>query len=143
MSTLDELADFYERLTVDDLGRLDTLYAPDAHFKDPFNDVRGVPAIARVFRHMFATVDAPRFIVLGKFTATDEAMIRWQFSSMTRGRGARALSFVGSTHLRFDDDERVVEHCDYWDPAEALYEHLPLIGMLMRVLRRRLGAAVR
>lgn len=140
MTRLDALIDFYETLTIDDLGRLETIYAPDARFKDPFNDVHGVPAIAAVFRHMFATVDAPRFAVLGKFISGNETMLRWRFSFMTRGFSARALSFVGTTHLRFADDGRVVEHCDFWDPAEALYEHLPLIGMLMRTLRRRLRA---
>lgn len=140
MNRLDELVDFYETLTLDGLGRIDTLYAPDARFKDPFNDVRGVPGIANVFHHMFATVDAPRFVVLGQFADGREAMIRWRFTCITRGRGGRELSFDGSTHLCFDDDGRVIAHGDYWDPAEALYEHLPLVGGLMRFLRRRLRA---
>lgn len=140
MNRLDALVDFYETLTIDELDRLDTLYAPNAHFKDPFNDVCGVPAIAGVFRHMFETLDAPRFVVLGRFGAAEEAMIRWRFSFATRGRGRREMRFVGSSHLQFGEDGKVISHRDYWDPAEALYEHLPLIGFVMRCLRRRLRA---
>ena len=140
MTRLDALVDFYETLTIDDLGRLDTIYAPDVRFKDPFNDVRGVSAIANVFRHMFATVDGPAFVVLTKIADDREAMLRWRFSFATRGYGARAITVHGTTHLRFADDGRVESHHDYWDPATGIYEHLPLLGILMRALRRRLGA---
>ena len=34
-------------------------------------------------------------------------------------------------------DGRIVMHRDYWDVAEELYEKLPLIGALMRWLKRR------
>jgi len=31
-------------------------------------------------------------------------------------------------------------HRDYWDAAEELYEHLPLVGSLLRWLKRRIAA---
>jgi hypothetical protein len=34
----------------------------------------------------------------------------------------------------------VVDHRDYWDAAEELYETLPLLGTLLRALRSRLRA---
>jgi steroid Delta-isomerase len=33
----------------------------------------------------------------------------------------------------------VVFHRDYWDAAEELYEKLPVIGALMRWLKKRAG----
>jgi hypothetical protein len=44
---------------------------------------------------------------------------------------------VGATHLVFDADGKVAVHRDYWDAAEELYEKLPLLGGLMRWLKRR------
>jgi steroid delta-isomerase len=46
----------------------------------------------------------------------------------------------GATHLRFNGRGKVVYHRDYWDAAEELYAKLPLLGALMRWLRRRLAA---
>jgi hypothetical protein len=34
----------------------------------------------------------------------------------------------------------VADHRDYWDAAEELYEKLPVLGALMRLLKRRLRA---
>jgi hypothetical protein len=46
----------------------------------------------------------------------------------------------GATHQRFGADGLIVEHRDYWDVAEELYEKLPLLGTLMRWLKRRAGS---
>ena len=40
------------------------LYTADARFKDPFNAVQGVPAIQRIFAHMFVALDGPRFVIV-------------------------------------------------------------------------------
>lgn len=45
----------------------------------------------------------------------------------------------GGSHLQLDPSGRILVHRDYWDAAEELYEKLPLIGALMRWLRRRAG----
>ena len=39
-------------------------------------------------------------------------------------------------------DGRVSAHRDYWDTGEELFARLPLLGALMRFLRRCLGANV-
>ena len=131
------LAHFYETLTPAALPGLDQLYAPDARFKDPFNEVAGTAAIRRIFAHMFATTEAPRFEVTDCIEQGEQAMLGWAFHFALRGR---TLTVRGVTHLRFDADGRVVLHRDYWDAAEELYEKLPLIGAPLRWLRRRMSA---
>jgi hypothetical protein len=39
-----------------------------------------------------------------------------------------------------DEAGRITVHRDYWDAAEELYEKLPLVGRLMRWLKRRANA---
>ena len=130
------LARFYETLTPAALDGLDQLYAPDARFKDPFNEVVGIAAIRRIFAHMFATTEAPRFEVTDCIEQGGQAMLGWTFRFALRGR---ALTVRGVTHLRFDADGQVTLHRDYWDAAEELYEKLPVVGGLMRALKRRLS----
>jgi len=52
----------------------------------------------------------------------------------------RGLVVDGASYIRFDPDGPVVEHIDYWDPARQRYERVPVLGSLMRWLRRWLGA---
>ena len=133
------LADFYETLTRASIATLDEHYAPDARFKDPFNEATGTVAIRRIFAHMFAATEAPRFVVTDCIEQGEQAMLGWTFHFVLRGR---ALTVRGVTHLRFDADGRVVLHRDYWDAAEELYEKLPLLGGVMRLIKRRLSASL-
>jgi steroid Delta-isomerase len=137
-AALERLCAFYETLSPQSLAQLGALYAPQAWFKDPFNEVVGVPAIERIFRHMFDQVEAPRFVVTTRLRDGDQAMLGWEFGF---GPAARRITVRGVSHLLLDAQGRVLRHRDYWDAAEELYARLPLIGVLMRWLRRRLSAS--
>lgn len=131
------VATFYEHLSPAALPRIGTFYAEDACFKDPFNDVRGLSAITRIFEHMFETVEAPRFVVNTSIAEGQQAMLGWAFHLRLRGR---ALVIRGVSHLCFNARGQIVTHRDYWDAAEELYAQLPVVGSLMRLLQRRLSA---
>jgi SnoaL-like domain len=134
---LSELAAWYEALTPETLASIGEHYADNAWFKDPFNEVSGLDAIRRVFAHMFERLLAPRFRVLERIGDEQAAALVWEFRF---GAGRREFLVRGATHLRFDARGKVAYHRDYWDTAEELYAKLPLLGSLMRYLRRRLEA---
>ena len=134
---VDRLVAFYHELTPQSLSRLGELYAADAYFKDPFNEVRGVAAIARIFTHMFRQVEAPRFRVSERVVDAGGALLVWEFSYRARRLGGGAEQRIrGVSHLKFAADGKVAYHRDYWDAAEELYMKLPLLGALLRRLQR-------
>jgi hypothetical protein len=136
-----ELVDFFESVSPDTVSRIGKLYAADARFKDPFNDVQGVPAIEQVFRHMFTQVETPRFVVTERIVQDHSAMLAWRFEFGVRvGKTVRPQVVNGVTHFKFNGQGQVSLHRDYWDTGEELYMKLPLLGWLLRGLRRRLSA---
>lgn len=138
---IDQLVVFYESVSLATLPRIADLYAADARFKDPFNEVQGVPAIQRIFRHMFTQVEAPRFVVTERIAQYDSAMLAWRFEFGVRvGKTVRPQVVHGVTHFKFDSHGKVSLHRDYWDTGEELYMKLPVLGGLLRALRRRLSA---
>ena len=46
---VERLVQFFEQLQPQDLQRLPEIYAPQARFKDPFNEVQGLTEIERIF----------------------------------------------------------------------------------------------
>ena len=131
------IVEAFETLTPADLPRLGDFYATDADFKDPFNEVRGVPAIQQVFAHMYVALESPRFVVHDVLAQGDQCVLTWDFIFRFR-RFSRELQTVrGASHLKLDANGLITLHRDYWDVAEELYEKLPGVGALMRWLKRQ------
>ena len=129
---------FFENLSPADVATLGQVYAPDARFKDPFNEVQGVPAIQAIFAHMFGALDQPRFVVTGRVVQGNQCFLTWDFLfAFQRFDKGVTQTVRGASHLVLDDEGLVTLHRDYWDAAEELYEKLPVVGALMRWLRRR------
>jgi steroid Delta-isomerase len=136
---LDALIDFFHGMSPESVARFPEFYSADAYFKDPFNEVRGVAAVQRIFTHMFQQVVEPRFIVTEKMVDDGGVILIWTFSFQSARRG-ETQAIRGVSHLKFDAAGKVGYHRDYWDAAEELYMKLPVLGMLMRGLRRALAA---
>ena len=127
----------FEQLTPADIDRLNEFYTPTACFKDPFNDVQGLPAIQRVFRHMYASLIEPRFVVRDIIVQGDQCFLSWDFLFRFKRFNGELQTVRGGSQLQLDAIGLIVLHRDYWDAAEELYEKLPLVGGLMRWLKKR------
>jgi steroid Delta-isomerase len=153
---LQKIVQFYENLSEQSVAQLHLLYAEQAYFKDPFNEVTGIAPIAAIFREMFVQVSDPRFKVLQAIhnqatpgealipglpmsaTLPYDAFLIWEFRFRFKGFKSEQTQMVrGSSHLRFDEERKISFHRDYWDVAEELYEKIPVLGGLMRFLKRR------
>ena len=129
---------FFDNLTPGSLDDLEAIYAPLAYFKDPFNEVRGIAGIRQVFAHMYASLAQPRFVVTGCIVDADACFLSWNFTfRFKRFDRAGPQTIRGGSHLKFNAEGRIDFHRDYWDAAEELYEKLPVVGGLMRWLKRR------
>ncbi|MCI1006179.1 nuclear transport factor 2 family protein [Herbaspirillum sp. C7C8] len=137
MQHLDRLLDWYGALDRGSLDRIGEFYAPEALFKDPFNDIKGLRSIRAIFAHMFETTEEPRFVILERMGQGAQGFATWRFEFRLKGR---FYTVLGATHLRFDTAGLVIEHRDYWDAAEELWQKLPLIGGPVKWLRGKFSA---
>jgi hypothetical protein len=132
------IVSFFETLSPEQLANLSAFYTVNASFKDPFNEVRGVPAIEAIFRHMYVALDRPRFVVTDAITQGHQCFLTWNFEFYFRRFDTTTLQTVrGGSHLKLTEDGLIDLHRDYWDAAEELYEKLPAVGSLMRWLKKR------
>lgn len=113
-------------------------YADNVYFYDTLKELRGVAAVEE---YMLKLVDR-----LAEWTMSiddvagdrDGCYLRWTMSFRLKRYEKKLMTSSGISHLRFDEDGRIVYHQDYWDPVTGLFEHLPVIGGLMRMLKRRM-----
>ncbi len=129
---------YFESLTPQSVADITRYYATNARFKDPFNDVTGLAAIEGIFKHMFVALESPRFVVTGEIVQGQQCFLTWEFRFRFKNfKQSQEQVILGGSHFVFSADGLVMLHRDYWDAAEELYEKLPLVGSLMRWLKKR------
>lgn len=139
MSPLDRYAAFFAALRPEDLARFDEVFTPDAKFSDPFNTVEGVAQVQAVFAHMYTQCAEARFEVIEAVEQGNVGYLRWRFHFRLKRDQQMRRPVEGVSRVVLAEDGRVSEHVDYWDAAGELYTQFPIIGGLMRWLRRRLA----
>jgi hypothetical protein len=133
-----QVVDFYEQLSPERVAQMAELYTEAAYFKDPFNEVHSLADIQAIFEHMYRTLAKPRFVITERIVQGTQCFLVWEFQfQFLNFRKGELQAVRGGSHLRFAPDGRVSYHRDYWDAAEELYEKLPVVGGLMRWMKRR------
>ena len=134
----ERIIDVFEALSPERVPLLGDIYAEQARFKDPFNDVQGLGEIQRVFSHMYVALDSPRFVVTNKVVDRGQCFLTWEFRFRFRNfQRSVNQTILGGSHLVLNEAGQITLHRDYWDAAEELYEKLPMVGGLMRWLKSR------
>lgn len=128
----------FETLSPQSVQALGDIYAPNASFKDPFNHVHGLDAVKGIFAHMYESLEHPHFVVKDRVVDGAQCFLTWEFRFRFKNfKQGEDQCIVGGSHLHLDSTGRITMHRDYWDAAEELYEKLPLVGGVMRWLKRR------
>lgn len=131
-----EIAEWFETLTPATLTSVGMIYAHDAVFIDPFNQLKGIQSVRAVYQHMFDTLVSPRFVITKSVVEAQSGFMTWDFVFERQGQ---SLSIAGCTHFELNEAGLITLHQDYWDPAQQLYERIPVLGGVLRMLRRKLA----
>jgi len=138
---LERFGSFFSSFAPDRIERLlDSTYSPDCYFNDTLKAIRGSAALRPYLEESASAVEDCRVTILDTTrNAHGEYLLRWKMMiRFKRFRRGSDTWTVGMSHLRFDAQGRVAYHQDYWNAADGLYEHIPLVGNLIRAIKRRL-----
>lgn len=131
---------FWETMSPGSLAGIAAVYTEDVRFRDPFNDIAGIDRLRHICEDMFVRLDDPRFTILETVEQDGRAFLTWDFTFHIKSLKPQLKRTIhGGSHLTFAPDGRVCVHRDYWDAAGELYEQLPVVGTLMRFLKKRAG----
>jgi len=134
-----QIKEFFESLHASmDYHEYTDIYDEAVHFKDPFHEVYSLHQVVDIFLQMFQNLDNPHFKTLEYIRVADTAYLQWQFMFHYKNE-QQARHFTGVSRLRFNSHDKIIEHVDYWDAAEHVYESFPLLGSVLRIIKRNIA----
>jgi hypothetical protein len=138
-AAIDRCIDFFSNWNKENvLAKTRHLYAENAYCFDTFKEVNGVDAIEAYLLRFFNNVESISIEVTDVAVSGGNYYFRHiadiKYKTLKRGQVLRSYAI---THIRFDERGKVVLHHDYWDSASGVFEHIPLLGGLIRYIKGR------
>lgn len=136
---MEDYITYWEKLNRRSIRLIEKIADPAFTFRDPFHEVAGLDAFEAMLEASFRRVKTMRFKATDHAFGRDghTAYIRWT-SVIVPNRGKKTFTIVGMSEVAFNNDGKVVSHVDHWDSAGQFWEHMPVIGAILRWARKRL-----
>ena len=136
---LTNFVDQYQKLSVDNLELLSTIYHTDVVFQDPIHEIKGFDALNDYFKNLYQNLAACYFVVNKVLCEDDQAAVYWTMTYVhPKLANGKAVSVEGHSLLK-GADNKVIYHRDYLDVGAMVYEHVPVIGKAVRWLKNRMA----
>ncbi|WP_349555979.1 nuclear transport factor 2 family protein [Marinobacter sp. NFXS9] len=133
---LDRFQRLFNQMSSDQLGALESVYSPDVRFADPFVTVEGLDALTEYFSSAYTNVISCSFRFDDVIGADPAICLPWTMTLQHRRiRRGTPIQVDGISHLQLADD-LIIAHRDYFDAGQLLYEHLPVLGSAVRLIRK-------
>lgn len=128
---------FYASLTTGSVRDLTSkTYARELFFNDSLKTIRTASELEHYFLETAKNTERVTATVTDVAISGSNVYVRWEmeieFKKFQRGEVHHS---IGMTHLRFDEEGRIVLHQDYWDAASGFYEHVPILGSAIRWIK--------
>ena len=136
MNSLTEFKKWFINLNESTLDDIVSCYDENVFFKDPFNEFNGREKLKKLFLHMFITFKNPHFVFIDTIENSEGIFLTWDFNLSYK---EKLFKIHGSSHLKLNDDEKIVYHRDYWDVGEELLLKIPLIKSLYGFFQNKLA----
>lgn len=134
---LQTFVDVYSRLGTDNLDELKPLYHPDITFIDPLHRTQGVDALLSSFMRSYSNIIYCQFVIDSVFESGEEAAVYWTMTFQHKQLNKREpINVVGHSHLK-SEQGLVTYHRDYLDVGAMIYEHIPVLGIAVKGIKKR------
>lgn len=127
----------YSNLGTDNLTTLQTIYHPDVTFIDPLHRVDGLTELLDSFKSSYTNIIQCDFVIQHVFQSENEAAVYWDMTFRHKSlNGKQDITVLGHSHLK-EKDGLVIFHRDYLDVGSMIYEHVPVLGALVKTIKQR------
>ena len=140
-STVENFKSLYDVLDRESLSRdlLGSVYAEDVVFEDSLHRIVGLQALFEYFEKMYENVESIDFDWQDAALNESGGFIRWmmKFRHPRLNKG-RTIDVAGVSYVKTRNG-KIIEHRDFFDAGEMLYERVPALGAVIRTLKKRVA----
>ena len=139
MSAFDYVAFFEQINEHTSINEYKKVFDKNVRFKDPFQDIKGIDNLFKIFEDMYLKLDNPYFEVTEIVEQNNIAYLKWNFYFSFKNNSKKEF-FEGVSRVEFNKENKVISHIDYWDSSSNLYEKIPILSFFMRFIKNKINS---
>lgn len=136
---INDFCRIYQGLDKNNLSQLGLVYSDDINFIDALHNLKGLDQLTEYFSHLYGHLLYCNFNIEEVIQEEGKASIVWtmEYAHPKINKG-KTISVNGCSQLKFN--EKIYYHRDFLDMGQMLYEHLPLLGGVIRMVKNRVAS---
>ncbi|MBT0585832.1 nuclear transport factor 2 family protein [Alteromonas oceanisediminis] len=146
MTPIEKFERFYLQLQSKDISNIGDVYADDIELVDPIATHHGLDTVTQYFGKLLKGTRECEFKILSILPtsaqdanhSTYDYVVEWKMSFSAKKLKANKVIQVDGVTLLKTSDTHVIYHRDYYDMGQLVYEHVPLLGHIVRRLKEQL-----
>lgn len=140
-SKIPKIVVFYQNFSLEAIDDLDQIYAQDVLFEDPMRQCENLAALMAHMRSLMTNLKSCEFVIQTWSQDKNQLFVQWTliYNHPKLKRGLK-IEVDGCSRVEFRDD-LIVYQRDFFDMGAMVYEHVPLLRGLIKVLKAKLNRA--
>jgi len=123
-------------MDLEDLTALDEFYAANITFTDPVHEIHGLEKLKAYFKKLNGNLQSGAFYFDREDSSGQNVYLSWKMVLRLK-RPNKTITARGLTFLQLE--EKIVCQRAYFDAGEVFYEHIPLLKVVIRAIKKRLN----
>lgn len=115
------------------LQELNSVYNNDVQYEDPINKGKDLAHLKLILEDLLKVFEGVRFESILSVQDDEFAFVSWEMHYKFRRKN---YQIDGISRLRFNGSDQIIEHKDYWDASFPLYGTFPIIGSIMKLIKK-------
>ena len=127
----------FNSLRYDNTEILNDFYAPEVKFIDPIGEINGLDEMKEYYKKMYEGIKDIKFIFKPHSVTDGRYFFPWDMYLTTpKLNSGEEFMVSGVSEIHFQGG-LVTFHRDYFDMGDFIYERIPLLGRIIKMIKHR------
>jgi hypothetical protein len=140
MSQMERIKSAFTNMNARNVEILDQFYDEKIHFQDPLGVHKGRDSVKSYYANIYKNVTFIEFEYTNTISEGNKHLLVWTMNLKAKGLNSGELvSLAGNSVIIFNEKNLVSYHRDYFDIGEFIYEYIPILGWVIKKIKKKLG----
>ena len=128
---------YFTELDLEDIAALNEIYSDDVLFNDPIHEISGIENLKSYFKKLNENLIQGSFLFTDETITDNKAYLSWELTLKLK-KPKQNVKASGISVLTFE--QKITHHRDYFDAGELFYENIPILGGIIRFLKKKIAS---